>query len=77
MKQHQLVVEVERNSQAGSLDVLEGVQQNFVGVLIVAYFLLLLRNIDRNLDCLASVADCSVQLEGVLWLFGNVVGFTH
>ena len=46
-------------------------------ILVVSNLLLLLRNVDGNLDSLSRVAEGSVELEGVLRLFGDVVGLSH
>lgn len=48
-----------------------------MGILVVANFLLLLRDIDSNLDGLCGVSKSSIEFKSVLWLFGHIVSLPH
>ena len=60
MYEHESLVEIEWNAVVTLSDVLEGVQQHIMSVLIVTELLLLLCNVDCDFDCLFDIADGSV-----------------
>ncbi len=60
MYEHESLVEIKWNAVVTLSDVLEGVQQYIMSVLIVTEFLLLLCDIDCNFDSLFDISDSSV-----------------
>ena len=77
VKQHELVVELEGDAVVRASDVLEGVKEDLMGILVVTDLLLLLRDVHGNLNSLSGVAEGSVELEGVLRFLGDVISFAH
>jgi len=59
------------------LDVLVGIKKNIMGIFVITELLFLLRNVDSDLYSLFDVSNCSVKLESPLWLFRDIISFTH
>lgn len=66
-----------RNAHVRIADVFEGVSQDIVSLLVVSEVLLLDGNAYCNLDCLADIADRTVEFKSPLRFFGHVVSFSH
>lgn len=56
VEQHKLVVQLEGDAVVGASDVFEGIEKDFMSILVVADLLFLLRDVDSDLDGLCSVA---------------------
>jgi hypothetical protein len=74
---HQFVVKIEWNFEIVCLDVLVGVKKNIMGIFVISELLFLLGNVDGDFNSLLDISNRSVQLESPLWLFWNIIGFTH
>ena len=48
-----------------------------MGIFVVSQFLFLLGDVNGNFNCLFYISNGSVEFEGPLWFFWDVVGFTH
>ena len=77
MDQHQLVVQLEWDTVARLLDILESIKKNLVSLLVVSNLLLLLGDVHRNLYSLLGVTNGTVKFEGVLRLLRDVISFSH
>lgn len=77
VNEEQALGQLVRNAHVRVSDVLEGVEEDLVGVLVVTELLLLCRDVNSDLDGLTNVTNRSVELEGPLGLLGHVVSLTH
>lgn len=71
------LVQIKWDSLVSLLDVLESIQENIVSVFVVTQLLLLLSNVNCDFDSLSNISDSSIQFEGPLRLFRNVITLTH
>ena len=76
MDEHESLVQVKWDPVIALSDVLECVQKDVVGILVVTEFLLLLGNVHGNLYCLFDISNCPVELESPLRLFRRVVNLS-